>query len=150
MMAMNRISTASRRDALAALGGTGLAGIAGLCWARPEGLADTPKAPAGDDSRLLDLVAQLQALTTQHDRLSAAWGDVVHLPEQVDAELVEISDQEDALRDQIAATPSTTAAGAAAKAKIAANLVLAFPDDLDSTDRLMLSLCRDIVEGATA
>ena len=147
-MADFKSSITTRRDAFAALGTTGLAALSLAGFARPETLATPPRtAPAGADQRLLELVAELQATTARHDRLSAAWGDVIHVPDSIDAELAEITDQEDVLRDQISALPATTAAGAAAKCRLAIWSLNTFthPDDIDSHDRLLFSLLADVL-----
>ena len=145
-------STLNRRDAFTALGATGLAGIAGLCWAQPENLATIPKAPAGEDGPLLALVAELETVDAKYDALSGHWGDVVSVPDHVDAQLFVWGREAEALRLKVSAIPAATTAGTAAKARIGAALIDVFsdPEALGSQDRLLLSLCADVIRHSAA
>ena len=151
-MATKRYTT--RREAFSALGATGLAGIALAGWAKPETTLDNiqgdsphqPFAPAGDDTELLALAAELNRLNDLSDSISASWGDAFDIPAEVDARLVELGKQEVAVRDKISRLPAFTMEGRSAKAGIAVGLLDVFLDreNLGSEERLLLSLCLDV------
>lgn len=151
-MATKRYTT--RREAFSAFGATGLAGIALAGWAKPETALDNiqgdsphqPSAPAGDDTDLLALAAELNGLNDLSESISASYGDTVDIPAEVDARLIALGKQEVALRDKISRLPALTAEGRSAKAGIAVGLLDVFLDreNLGSEDRLMLSLCLDV------
>ena len=144
-MATSTSNTPTRRDALAACGATSLAGLAVAFWATPEQLT-TPPTPA--DAALLRLAAAHAAVERERDQLAARWGHTLHVPHAVQHEADSLHQDAETLREQIAAIPAHTAAGKAAKARIAADLLGEFGTaDLTSTDRLLLSLCRDLAGG---
>ena len=142
----------TRRDAFAAFGATGLAGIALAGFARPEAIAAPKPAPAGSDSELLRLVEELIQTDIAYFQTNLPWSDLVEpAPDWVEEALSALATHGWALRRKIAETPSRGALGMAAKARVTKDQLLAWGDPvgLDPNEAIILSLCCDI-EAASA
>ncbi|TLU70892.1 twin-arginine translocation signal domain-containing protein [Lichenicoccus roseus] len=139
----------TRRDVLAALGATGLAGIIITGIARPDNFG----APTIDrDQRLLDMAAELQATERERNALNLPWAHRLDpAPRHVVDKLSALSDHAEALREMIAALPAEGARGRAAKARVALEQIHVFAGGLtlDANEMLLASLCEDVLSAET-
>ena len=155
MASYNNITTHTRREAFTALGATGLAGVIMAGIARPDPvLATTPKpAPAGDDFALLRLAAELTETDARYASTNEPWSHLIEpAPQAVDDELEALAAHAQELRLRIAGLHALTAAGRAAKARLAMDQIAMVTGgmDLDPHEQVIMSLCRDVVSAGAA
>ena len=126
--------------------------VAALLAGAQQPMAIAAAASVADpDSLLVDLGRQLLEVIAEEERLVAPYYRLVRFtyPPNVAARLDVLAEQQEALRQQIAALPATTLSGLQAKAR-AVMLWLApdseVPVDADYADAaLAWSLCRDLL-----
>jgi hypothetical protein len=100
----------------------------------------------GADAALLDLAAEFRAIQTRLDELAVLYPFTLsEPPPEVAAEAAAAVDRRHVLRVAIGGVRARTVRGIRAKAAVQAMLL---PDDpADSDEYLLLSLCRDLLDG---
>lgn len=112
--------------------------------------AHTPTTPApghNPDAELIHLVAQVMATWQAH---SEAVSDVVDIPPETEAELLRLTELEDAYSEQAVVLRALTPAGLRAKAEL---VLLLHGADLATAascieQRALMSLCDDLIADA--